>query len=123
VVTAPGRQAENGAELAAALERAAGTPVRVLTADEEARLAFAGAVAASGAGEGLVAVVDLGGASTEIGVGDPEIGPSWVRSVDLGALRLTEAQLVEGRQDVESARAAVAEAFTGLVPPVPRVAL
>jgi exopolyphosphatase / guanosine-5'-triphosphate,3'-diphosphate pyrophosphatase len=123
VVTAPGRQAENGAELAAAVQRAAGTRVRVLSADEEARLAFAGAVAASGACEGLVAVVDLGGGSTEIAVGDPEIGPSWVRSVDLGALRLTEAHLGEGRRDVEAARAAVAEAFAGLVAPIPRVAL
>src|SRR5262245_43131668 len=123
VVTAPGRQAENGDELAAAIERATGHHVRILSADEEARLAFAGAIASAEPTAGLVAVVDLGGASTEIAVGDPELGPSWLRSVDLGALRLTEAFLDPEERDVEGARAAVAEAFAGLVPPVPHAGL
>ena len=46
-ITAPGRQAENALELVAAIERAAGRRVRILTPDEEARLAFTGAVALS----------------------------------------------------------------------------
>src|SRR5690242_4519080 len=46
-VTAPGRQAENAADFVAAIERAARRRVRILAPDDEARLAFAGAVALS----------------------------------------------------------------------------
>ena len=44
LITSPGRQAANGAILAATLEAAAGCPVRILSAAEEGRLAFLGAV-------------------------------------------------------------------------------
>jgi exopolyphosphatase/pppGpp-phosphohydrolase len=44
VVTAPGRQPENGAELVEAIERTLQRRIRSLSADEEACLAFAGAV-------------------------------------------------------------------------------
>src|SRR4051794_12039714 len=43
-VTAPGRQSANADELVAALRRAAEHPVRVLSTEEEGRLAYAGAV-------------------------------------------------------------------------------
>src|SRR5215213_6195308 len=55
-VTAPGRHA-NGDELVEAIERAAGHPVRVVTPEEEARLAFAGAVAVAAPEADVVAVV------------------------------------------------------------------
>jgi exopolyphosphatase/guanosine-5'-triphosphate,3'-diphosphate pyrophosphatase len=125
-VTAPGRQAENASDLVGALERAAGVRVRILSAEEEARLGFAGAVAVAAQTAPLVAVVDLGGASTEIAVGRPEAEPAWLRSVDLGALRLTERLLEEphpSTEEVDAARAAVAEAFEGVVPPLPGAAL
>ncbi len=44
-LTAPGRQSANADELVNALTRAAGAPVRVLSTDEEGRLAYGGAVA------------------------------------------------------------------------------
>jgi len=122
LVTAPGRQAENADELVTALTRAAGHPVRVLSPEEEAELSFAGAVAAAEPDADVVAVVDLGGASTEIAVGRPQSGPAWMRSVDLGALRLTT-RLRESGDDLEAARAQVAEAFAGLAPPIPHAAL
>src|SRR5207253_1243012 len=43
-LTAPGRQSSNADELVAALTRAAGVPARVLSTEEEGRLAYAGAV-------------------------------------------------------------------------------
>lgn len=126
LVTAPGRQSANADELVAALERAARRPVRVLSAEEEGRLAFAGAVATAKPEAPLVAVCDLGGASTEVAVGRPEAGPSWVRSVDLGALRLTT-RLQDGERPpaavVRSGRELVREAFAGFVPPLPHEAL
>jgi exopolyphosphatase/guanosine-5'-triphosphate,3'-diphosphate pyrophosphatase len=126
IVTAPGRQAENAAELVEATERAAGLVVRVVSADEEAQLAFAGAVAVANPSAPVVGVVDLGGASTELAVGCPNKGPSWARSVDLGAVRLTDRLLGATRpapEDVDAARKAVADAFSGVTPPLPGAAL
>jgi exopolyphosphatase/guanosine-5'-triphosphate,3'-diphosphate pyrophosphatase len=118
VVTAPGRQSGNGHELVAALERAAGGPVRVLSSDEEGRLAYRGAIAGAGPLPATIAVCDVGGASTEIAIGRPDADPSWLRSVELGAVRLTERKL-----SLEEARRTVREAFTGVLPPLPRAAL
>ncbi len=89
-VTAPGRQSGNAHALVAALTRAAGVPVRVLTTEEEGRLAYGGAVATAPIElPGTIAVCDVGGASTEIAVGSPGRVPDWVCSVDLGSVRLT----------------------------------
>lgn len=126
VVTAPGRQAANAAELVAALERAARSPVRRVSAEDEARLAYAGAVAAAAPTSDLVAVCDLGGASTEIAVGRPGRDANWVRSIDLGALRLTtrmDGWKVKPADALPLARAEVAAAFGRVTPPLPGEAL
>jgi exopolyphosphatase/guanosine-5'-triphosphate,3'-diphosphate pyrophosphatase len=120
LVTAPGRQAENARELIAALERGARGPVRVLSATEEATLSFHGAVAGARQSAWPVAVVDLGGASTEIAVGRPADGPGWIRSVDLGALRLTTRLLPSeqpAQSRLEAAHAAAAAVFESIEPP------
>ena len=89
-LTAPGRQATNSAELVTALTRAAGVQVRVLTKEEEGTLAYRGAVQTAEISlPPRVAVCDIGGASTEIAVGDPSRDPDWIESVDLGSVRLT----------------------------------
>ena len=63
IVTAPGRQAANADELVDLLADATRAPVVVLTAEDEGRLAWEGAVAfVSSAGE-TIGVVDLGGGS------------------------------------------------------------
>ena len=114
-LTAPGRQSENADELVAALGRAAAHSVRVLSTDEEGRLAYAGAVATAELPlPGTVAVCDVGGASTEIAVGAPEDEPAWVRSVDLGSVRLA------ARDDQATEAAA---AFSAIAPPRVDVAL
>lgn len=89
VVTAPGRQGRASTELVAALGKAVGSPVRVLTAEEEGRFAFVGATARLEPDGGIVAVCDVGGGSTELVVGTVLLGPAWVRSADIGSLRLT----------------------------------
>ncbi len=93
IVTAPGRQSSNRDELVALLSDATHAPVVVLTADDEGRLAWEGAVARMDDPPGTVAVVDLGGGSCELAVGPPDAGPEWVRSVDAGSLRVTRAFL------------------------------
>jgi exopolyphosphatase/guanosine-5'-triphosphate,3'-diphosphate pyrophosphatase len=90
VVTAPGRQGPTAGALRRALERSTGAPVQLLTASEEGRLAFAGVVqAAERPLPELVAVVDVGGGSTELTVATPHMTATWVHSVDLGSLHLT----------------------------------
>ena len=91
VVTAPGRQGDSPERLIDAIRQATGAEVRVVSAEDEGRLAFTGAVSRANPGEGVVAVCDVGGGSTEVVVGTELLGPAWVRSVDLGSLRLTAA--------------------------------
>jgi exopolyphosphatase / guanosine-5'-triphosphate,3'-diphosphate pyrophosphatase len=121
VITAPGRRAANGDELVSAIARGAGAPVRVLTAEEEALLAFTGALACRGDLPETVAVCDSGGGSTEVVVGTKQ-GATWVRSVDVGSLTV-RALLPDdppGKSAVEAARAAVRERLGGMTPPVPK---
>jgi exopolyphosphatase/guanosine-5'-triphosphate,3'-diphosphate pyrophosphatase len=92
-VTAPGRQAQNAADLVTVATRATGHIARVLTAEEEGVLAFEGALAATTVPDGAVAVCDIGGGSTELVVGTCDRGARWARSVDVGSLGLTAAEL------------------------------
>jgi exopolyphosphatase/guanosine-5'-triphosphate,3'-diphosphate pyrophosphatase len=118
-LTAPGRQSDNAGELIAALQRAAEHPVRVLTTEEEGRLAYGGAVATADiALPSRFAVCDVGGASTEIAVGSPGGAPDWVASVDLGSVRLSARA-----DDFDHARREAAAVFAELEPPQVELAL
>ena len=66
-----------------------GAEAEVITGDEEARLSFAGAVGELDAARGPFVVVDLGGGSTEVVLGD-ENGVHAAYSTDIGCVRLTE---------------------------------
>lgn len=73
------RQASDGEAFARDAGEAIGTPVRIVPAKREAELSFLG-VAGSHAGRREWAMVDLGGASTEIAIG---LGRKMVRSATL----------------------------------------
>jgi exopolyphosphatase / guanosine-5'-triphosphate,3'-diphosphate pyrophosphatase len=125
IVTAPGRQADNGDELIAALAAATGAPVRVLTPDEEGSLAYDGAVLGCDL-PGTIAVCDVGGGSTEIGVGTAGSGVAWVRSFDLGAVRLTRRYVRTDpcrTEALDKIRAEVVAALDAATPPLPMTAL
>jgi exopolyphosphatase / guanosine-5'-triphosphate,3'-diphosphate pyrophosphatase len=118
-LTAPGRQSENSGELVAALRRAAKHPVRVLSTEEEGRLAYGGAVATADLElPDRIAVCDVGGASTEIAVGAPGRPPEWVASVDLGSVRLTARA-----ETLDDARREAAFALADVEPPKVGLAL
>ena len=118
-LTAPGRQSGNAGQLVASLARAARHPVRVLSTDEEVRLAYSGAVATADIPlPKTIAVCDVGGASTEIAVGSPRTAPAWVSSVELGSVRLTAR--VDG---LAKARREAARAFAAVAPPPVEAAL
>jgi exopolyphosphatase/guanosine-5'-triphosphate,3'-diphosphate pyrophosphatase len=126
LVTSPGRQAANGDELVAALAEETGIATRVLTAEEESELAWRGALAAAADLPETVAVCDVGGGSSQVAVGTVAEGPAWVRSVDLGSLRLTRRAFrtdPPDEDDLQRARQAVTEAFADLAPPLPLAAI
>jgi exopolyphosphatase/guanosine-5'-triphosphate,3'-diphosphate pyrophosphatase len=126
LITSPGRQAANGEQLAEAIETASRCPVRILSAAEEARLGFVGAVeAASPPPRRLVAVVDVGGGSAQVAVGTRRDGPQWIRSIDIGSQRLTSRLLRDdppGRASLVAARDEVERQLDGFDPPQPRTA-
>jgi exopolyphosphatase/guanosine-5'-triphosphate,3'-diphosphate pyrophosphatase len=128
LVTSPGRQSANSDEFADALARGTGVPVRILSREEEGALAWHGAVAALDEPPESIAVCDVGGGSAQVVVGTLAAGPVWVRSVDLGSLRLTARLLADAGdppspEAIVAARAAAAEAFESVVPPMARLAL
>ena len=122
VVASPGRQARNSDQLVHLLSRAAGVQARVLSRDEEARLAFDGALDGVEPG-GSIAVVDVGGGSAQVAVGTIETGPAWLRSIDLGSLRLA-ARIPHADPPTKTEQAELsAEARTAvasLTPPLPQ---
>ena len=126
IVTAPGRQGRAAGTLVATIREATRLPVRVLAPEAEARLAFDGALALLDEPAPRVAVVDVGGGSTELAVGCPRAGVDWVSSVDLGSLRLTRRALAgdpPSKRAIADARAATAAAFRSIRPPRPDLAL
>jgi exopolyphosphatase/guanosine-5'-triphosphate,3'-diphosphate pyrophosphatase len=126
LVTSPGRQSANAADLLAALDAAGPAAIRVLSAEEEARLGWIGAVAGASDLPETIAVCDVGGGSTQIVVGTLTRGPEWAHSFDVGSLRLTHRLLADDPPLVASVAAARAEAVRELAPgtpPIPQAAL
>jgi exopolyphosphatase/guanosine-5'-triphosphate,3'-diphosphate pyrophosphatase len=94
VATAVIRRASNGAAFCKAIFEYGGVEVCVLDGLEEARLAFLGATRTLGQPlPGRVAVVDVGGGSTEIAVGTLDGGVEWCASFPFGSGFLADAYL------------------------------
>lgn len=89
--TAACRMATNTAEFFAQVQTATGVAPRLLSAQAEARLAYLGATTSLPDSDGLTMVVDIGGASTELTIGDTKVLDSV--SLPFGVVTLTEAEL------------------------------
>jgi exopolyphosphatase/guanosine-5'-triphosphate,3'-diphosphate pyrophosphatase len=91
VATAAIRAARNRDDLLDAVRAACGVEARVLDGHEEARLAFLGAThTLPERPTGIVAVVDVGGGSTEIAVGTYAGGVDWTHSFPVGSGSLSD---------------------------------
>jgi exopolyphosphatase / guanosine-5'-triphosphate,3'-diphosphate pyrophosphatase len=88
VATSAARDAANGAEFVARVEREAGVAVEIIPGELEAELAYASAERELGA-EAPLCVLDIGGGSTELVFGRGG-AVQLKRSFDLGSVRLTE---------------------------------
>lgn len=86
VATSQARDAANGAEFFARVERETGFRFRVISGEEEARLTFRGSLL-PGMDPARTAVIDIGGGSTEITTDRGGI------SADVGSVRFTERYL------------------------------
>lgn len=91
----------------------AGSVAEVISGDEEARLSFAGAVGDLDPAEGPFVVVDLGGGSTEVVVGDSgSVNAAY--SANIGCVRLTERCLHSDPptdQEIASAQAVIEDSL------------
>jgi exopolyphosphatase/guanosine-5'-triphosphate,3'-diphosphate pyrophosphatase len=86
VATAALRRAANGDRLAAVVRNDWGVEVQILTGEEEARLAFIGAASSfPHLHERELGVVDVGGGSSELVVGQVPAEISWWTSIPVGS--------------------------------------
>ena len=118
LATAAIRRASNREELSAAVRAACGLEVTVLTEQEEARLAFIGAARAlNKAPAGALAVVDVGGGSSELIVGRVPNAVDWSRSLAVGSGDLADAFLHSDPptpSELGRARQHIDQAFRGI---------
>ncbi len=91
VATQAVREATDGHDFVVRATEVLGTPVEVLSGEEEGRLAFVGATSEVDEADGPFLVLDIGGGSTELSVGTTTCEGSM--SIPLGSVRITEQQL------------------------------
>ncbi len=121
VATAAIRTASNARELCDAVEEAIGQPLQILPGEEEARLSFVGAARTLATPpEGTMAVVDVGGGSTEIAIGSPDGSVDWSESFRIGSGFLADSYLRSDPPSIaelQAVRDHVTGVFEGLVTP------
>ena len=89
VATSAIRDADNGADFCRAARRRLGLDIEVLAGEEEAHLVYWGARSALPRRTGRIAVIDVGGGSAEIAVGDGR-ACRFAACLPLGVLRLRD---------------------------------
>ena len=99
------REAPNGEDVIASVQREAGVPLEVLTGEDEARITFLAVRRWYGWSAGRLLVLDIGGGSLEVAAGTEE-DPDAAISVPLGAGRLTRDWLPGDPPSAEDVRAA-----------------
>ncbi len=104
--TSATRDAANAAEFREAVRERLGVDPEVLTGDEEAALSYDGATRSLQATDlpRPFLVVDIGGGSTELVLGDGEVEAA--RSLDIGSVRMTERLMPSDPPTPEEVRAA-----------------
>ena len=89
VATSAVRDASNGEEFRRLARKETGLRIKVLTGDDEARLAFRSALAHFDIGTGRAVVMDIGGGSLELALSADGLIERLI-SLPLGAIRMTE---------------------------------
>lgn len=114
VTTSAARDAANRDEFFTAVNDAIGRIPDVLSGDDEGRLAHRGALSDLDIGHGWHLLVDIGGGSTELVLGESTptgLAMRAVRSLDVGAVRLTERHLQADPPRPEELTNAIGDAY------------
>jgi exopolyphosphatase/guanosine-5'-triphosphate,3'-diphosphate pyrophosphatase len=90
------RQARNSAEFVARAEQLLGHRVEIVSGQEEARLIYLGVAHSVGDVAGQRLVIDIGGGSTELIIGE-QFDPLHLASLRMGCVSLTRACFADGR--------------------------
>ncbi|WP_251198440.1 Ppx/GppA family phosphatase [Anaerotardibacter muris] len=117
VATSAARDAKNSDELVAALAQV-GVELNIIPGQREAQLSFLGA-SSEFPGE-AIAVVDVGGGSTEVIFGNALAGVEFAYSFDIGCRRITEMFLPSDpptANELAQARAYLLESFAAVLEP------
>ena len=87
------RDAANKNEFLSLVKEIVGFEIQILSGEEEAKYTYLGAISQTKVESNSILVVDIGGGSTELAMGDSS---QWLRgiSVDLGCVRFNERYLV-----------------------------
>jgi exopolyphosphatase/guanosine-5'-triphosphate,3'-diphosphate pyrophosphatase len=118
VATAAIREAKNRDKIVKEISSEAGVDVEVLSEEEEGRYAFLGATKSLGhPAEGTIAVVDVGGGSSEVIFGTVAGGVESVRSFKVGSGMLAE-DLLDGdppsASEIRKLRERIDDIFEGV---------
>jgi exopolyphosphatase/guanosine-5'-triphosphate,3'-diphosphate pyrophosphatase len=114
VATSAVRDASNADVFARGIRDRLGVEPEVVSGDEEAALSYDGATRALDDVPGPVAVLDIGGGSTELILGDGHGQVTAARSLDIGSVRITERLMPSDpptAREVEAADRVVDEAL------------
>ena len=114
VATSAARDARNVEDFFAGMASRLGVRPEVISGSEEARLSFVGALSGVPVpADRSVLVMDIGGGSTELVLGDPGGAIAHAVSLDIGSVRLTERFGLVGpwSADVRSAATAYVDAL------------
>ncbi len=118
VATAAIRDSRNGKQAAREISERAGIPVEIVSEHEEGRLAFIGATKSLGhPSDGRIAVVDVGGGSTEITMGTLGGGVGEVMSWPIGSGMLADEMISSdppSASEIRKIRDHVEDAFAGV---------
>lgn len=124
VGTSATRDAANGPLFLAKVRELVGIDVEIVSGAREAQLAFAGALTEPGIPLGRVAVIDVGGGSTELAIGEhrehERARVDWSHSYDVGSVRQFERLLASDpptSAQRDAVDASVAHAFSSHPPP------
>lgn len=121
VATAVVRDAPNADRVLAAIASGCDADVEMLSHEREARLAFLGASRTCvPSPDGAIAVLDIGGGSTELAVGTVGAGVSWWASLPIGSATVTERWLATdppAAEELAAAREGLELAFAEVDPP------
>jgi len=105
--TSAARDARNSAAFFDQAEQALGVRPELLSGDQEARLSFQGATADLPRNAGPFLIMDIGGGSTELVLGETE--PEALVSLQLGCVRMTERHLASDPPSAAELEACLAD--------------